>query len=809
MMAQPRFSPSAGAWGGRAAEAAGGDGRAPAGRAQGGWGAVGGGGDGPGGAGGASGEGPVAEDDDFDELDAAQRDVLSAAVAAAKLAAPFAAGAASTDGNPTSAAGATDISHRLDAALEALVPRFVMGTAGSGFDGRAAVSHSGYLRAPRRSQTQAEELQAVLTERETEIREQLEELEQMGGGIPEALQQSLSSGAAATRSAEAGAQVPSQGTGSAADASSLSGIRLPPQAVAAQACRAYASMLSAGLHDGARQGAKIVEAFEQRLDEAVNATPMEVLFAPGAVKTMCVSADGTQPHLVAPEAGLRRMVEHAIGQVLEPARECAWAAHAALLEGSRAIAQHSAAARRRPALYALLGEATEVAASKWRDDALEMAEAMVRMEQVYPTPHFFQERLRAQERAAEEERQRRLRAEHQARIEAARAAQERAHRLAEQQRNKKREREAKEAAEQAAAEAPATPTPPSAAPGTPSTGGRDDGLFDSSGDLETLGSLSANDSRNFLMGYLEKRSDGGAHWDKRWFVLNEAKCRLSYYKNPEDRTARGVIDMQRTRPQDMLAKGNTEPTAVFRVASKERGRPIVKDHEWLMLRAPSIEKKYEWLARLRAATQPPSEAIAYVPPSPSQPAVPPPEPSPPPPKETSTGASEDKGDSDTEREVAEAEAEAAEAVAAAQRARADSATDAEDAEVSKARTAADHERFLLEMGQAASEYCEEVFASLVATVPKAVVYAMLGRVEEDLTAELYTAVSGEFGRVDDEGRLEALVREDPALETWKQHANRSLEVMAKARGVLSSCMAEGHVRAIQRARVARRRARAH
>lgn len=617
-------------------------------------------------------------------------------------------------------------------------------------------------------------------ERESALREQLESLQEFGDLDP-------ASPAAALK----------QGTAEAAK-SEQAALALPPQAIAAQACRAYAALLRDALRDGAAQGARIVEAFEQRLDEAVEGVRLEVLFAPGAVKKMCTDADGTQPHLVAPEAGLRQLVAHAISQCLEPARECVWQAHAALVEAARHVAESSAPARRRPALYALLGEAAEVAADRWRGDAVAKAEALVKMESLYPTPHFFQERLRAQERAAEEERQRRLAAERQRRIDAARAAQGKAQHAELKRREADNARARAQLQQGEQDEEPESPNQTPAAP-SPTSRGTGGG---SAADLETL-SPDINDARNFLMGYLEKRSDTASRWDKRWFVLNEGKCRLSYYRTPEDRTARGVIDMQRARPQDMLSKDSAEPTPVMRIAVRETGDRLLKDHQWLMLKAPSVEKKYEWLARLRAATEPPSEAIAYAATSRLSPPATPASP-------TATSATPQSGGEviDVEAADAAAAAAAAEAAVAAETAQLAAATESEateEVEAPRVRTAIDHERFLLEMGQAATEYVSQVFVSLVANIPKVVVHAMISRVEDQLLPELVKAVTAEFGRSDDEARMEHLVREDPSLEAWKMHARRSLEVIGAARPVLAGAIAEGHALQIARARAARKR----
>ena len=46
-------------------------------------------------------------------------------------------------------------------------------------------------------------------------------------------------------------------------------------------------------------------------------------------------ADGYQAHLVSPEAGLRRLVDEAIGLVLEPVNMCVRRVHQVLLDAAR------------------------------------------------------------------------------------------------------------------------------------------------------------------------------------------------------------------------------------------------------------------------------------------------------------------------------------------------------------------------------------------------------------------------------------------------------------------------------------------
>lgn len=50
---------------------------------------------------------------------------------------------------------------------------------------------------------------------------------------------------------------------------------------------------------------------------------------------VCREADGFQPHLVSPEFGLRRLVQDAMGLVLEPTTKAVRRVHLLLIEATR------------------------------------------------------------------------------------------------------------------------------------------------------------------------------------------------------------------------------------------------------------------------------------------------------------------------------------------------------------------------------------------------------------------------------------------------------------------------------------------
>jgi hypothetical protein len=67
------------------------------------------------------------------------------------------------------------------------------------------------------------------------------------------------------------------------------------------------------------------------------------------------------------------------------------------------------------------------------------------------------------------------------------------------------------------------------------------------------------DPRRYKMGYLWKRAHGGAAtagagWSRRFFVLHEKAARLYYFGRPEERLARGVVDLADCRVVDSEGK---------------------------------------------------------------------------------------------------------------------------------------------------------------------------------------------------------------------------------------------------------------
>ena len=65
-------------------------------------------------------------------------------------------------------------------------------------------------------------------------------------------------------------------------------------------------------------GELVLTVFEKRLPESIEKQPFKKILDVGYVKRVIEEADGIQPHLVAPEAGYRRLLEEALGYLKDP-----------------------------------------------------------------------------------------------------------------------------------------------------------------------------------------------------------------------------------------------------------------------------------------------------------------------------------------------------------------------------------------------------------------------------------------------------------------------------------------------------------
>lgn len=375
---------------------------------------------------------------------------------------------------------------------------------------------------------------------------------------------------------------------------------------------------------------------EGGLEEQLRRVELARFLAPARVRAVCRRSNGYQAHLLSPEKGIRAVVAQTMASMLPAAEKCVrdvtfclnqivdTSAAAAMSPGIGAAggvpARGKAGAD--PAanpnlLHCLSGLGREILAA-WSEETAGVVDVVVSMEGSYITHAFFRRLL--------------------------------ARRFPEAGSGDGGDGEAQPTA--AAAEGSGRPPLPERPSGAPLASARR--TSSSSADprrapiqsprnsLEDL--MQPGAQSEYMMGFLEKTSDSNRvgpmdswKWQRRWFVLADAKRNLYYFRDPDELpNFRGCINMEECLVEDLAATqaarnagvrdpwdfgspagqngggaGNGDATPegdvsrLIALSSRNPSKPIHKDNSRIVLRAESEASKYEWLARMKAATKPP------------------------------------------------------------------------------------------------------------------------------------------------------------------------------------------------------------
>lgn len=401
-------------------------------------------------------------------------------------------------------------------------------------------------------------------------------------------------------------------------------------------CRGFERAYSAALQE-ANVAFKIRAVVEGNLPESLHRIPIEKRFNKAYVREICREADGYQPHLVSPERGIRRLVAEAMRLTKDHVHRFVDEIHMVLLETVRDCARKSVAEEAGVSLQStdmlrLRGfeNAVNVAAQKalelWQKDAHRVADIMVQMEIDYITPSAFREL------------ERQFQEEHAlmggggvgrsispvdgddplSRL----AAGQLAHSPSTDTEDYDSDNESTAATDQ---------TMPSPG-GSSTTGG---------GGMPSPQQRAATFQRDDLKaGYLEKRVGDQSslaampveswRWQRRWFVLAMEPGYLYYFKNqsemmeksastkntinlrecvvedyqPEYSSAQKGGGTSSRRSTQKLPENAGNVSLLIRISHKNPNRAVYKDHPYIILRAADAAEKYDWLARLRNATEP-------------------------------------------------------------------------------------------------------------------------------------------------------------------------------------------------------------
>lgn len=386
-------------------------------------------------------------------------------------------------------------------------------------------------------------------------------------------------------------------------------------------CRGFERAYSLMLQE-ANTSFKIRAVVEGSLPESLHKIPIEKRFTKAYVREICRQADGFQPHLVSPERGIKRLVQEAMLLTAPHVHRFVDEIHLVLLETVREAARRSVLTeagiplgsgpepgkgmeflRLKGFENAVIQAATK-ALDEWKAEAHKVAETMVQMECDYVTPSFFRE--------LEKEYQSGLMSDGGALDGAVEQPDDRMAQLA---RGLPQQPGGEESDDDSEAPDSAPPSARSAISRETSPQGKLPQLRD---DLKA--------------GWLEKRSGDSSNlnalpvdswkWQRRWFVLAMESGFLYYFKSPEQMSTAGVspkvtINLrdcvvedfdaasqpsQKRSTQKLDNKAGGTVSLLIRISHKNPAMSVAKNHHQIILRAGDAAEKYEWLARLRNAS---------------------------------------------------------------------------------------------------------------------------------------------------------------------------------------------------------------
>ena len=148
----------------------------------------------------------------------------------------------------------------------------------------------------------------------------------------------------------------------------------------------------AKLIDGGKGGGELIlTVFEKRLPDAIEKQPFKKILEVNYVKRVIEEADGIQPHLVAPEAGYRRLLEEALGYLREPSEKSVEEVYVLLRRMVDNISNSDdlGLLKRYPTLKREMITAAYAALDKFKEETRQMVGIMVEMERGYITAEYF------------------------------------------------------------------------------------------------------------------------------------------------------------------------------------------------------------------------------------------------------------------------------------------------------------------------------------------------------------------------------------------------------------------------------------
>lgn len=154
-------------------------------------------------------------------------------------------------------------------------------------------------------------------------------------------------------------------------------------------CRAFDKVFKEHLDGGRPGGDRIYGVFDHQLPAAMKKLPLDRHLSTSNVRKVVAEADGYQPHLIAPEQGIRRLIDGSLGYFKGPAEATVDAVHLILKELVRKSIAATLELKRFPSLQSDIATAANDSLERFRDESRKTVLRLVEMESTYLTVEFF------------------------------------------------------------------------------------------------------------------------------------------------------------------------------------------------------------------------------------------------------------------------------------------------------------------------------------------------------------------------------------------------------------------------------------
>lgn len=356
---------------------------------------------------------------------------------------------------------------------------------------------------------------------------------------------------------------------------------------------------------------------EGHLPEMLYKIPIEKRFNKNYTREICREADGVQPHLVSPEAGIKRLVVEAMKLTEEHVHRFVDEIHIVLIDTVKEAARNSMNLevgasvstnvnyeylRLKGFENAVIIAATQ-ALEEWRTDAHSVASKLVQMECDYVTPSFFRE----MERQWQEESSQngdvgspQVQSPGRSHIEGTGPG-ETGEASSPSDANEADDSSPVEESEESAAGSPRSPE-----------------NQEKDARNQSKGPNQKPEKPQWKAGWLDKRAGDSANlstpveswkWQKRWFVLSVESGILFYYSSPDDvnkKQAKVAMNIKECAVEDLPAPEGQPLSLLIRLQNRNPNQKATKQS--LILRASDPAEKSAWLAIMGAAGSPKKSA---------------------------------------------------------------------------------------------------------------------------------------------------------------------------------------------------------